>query len=103
MQRRRFIQRMGMGLVALKADALERIRLATRKVDGRPPSQVALDESFWLMIRQAFTIDENQINLNSGSVSPAPRAVQEAVAHAMAITNMSTCSRTETRSSTRKS
>ncbi len=37
------------------------------------------DEDFWHLIRQAFTISPNVMNLNNGGVSPQPRVVQEAV------------------------
>lgn len=53
------------------------------------PDEAADDEDFWAEIRRAFTIDTNQVNLNSGSVSPAPRIVQEAERHALTIQNMS--------------
>lgn len=89
MQRRSFLQRLGAGFVALRTDALTHVERAAALAAGRTPQQVARDESYWYEIRRAFTIDENQINLNSGSVSPAPRVVQEAVEQAMAITNMS--------------
>jgi len=89
MHRRLFLERMGTGLVALRADAHTVVEKAGRLVAGMSPEQVARDEAYWAMIRRAFTVDANQINLNSGSVSPAPRVVQEAVAQAMTITNMS--------------
>ncbi|MCP4643387.1 MAG: aminotransferase class V-fold PLP-dependent enzyme, partial [bacterium] len=53
------------------------------------PQEAAQVEEYWYTVRQAFTIDENHINLNSGSVSPAPAMVQEAMAHDLAITNQS--------------
>lgn len=56
---------------------------------GRDPQALAQDETFWLRVRQAYTIDANQINLNSGSVSPAPRVVAEAMDRYWTITNMS--------------
>jgi selenocysteine lyase/cysteine desulfurase len=37
------------------------------------------DEDFWGLIRQAYTVSPNVINLNNGGVSPQPRVVQEAV------------------------
>jgi isopenicillin-N epimerase len=88
MQRRNFLQKLGVGLVGLHPDALGRIRSALR-VEGRDPREVARDEDYWFEIRRAYTVDPNEINLNSGSVSPAPRVVQEAVAHYQTITNMS--------------
>jgi selenocysteine lyase/cysteine desulfurase len=89
MQRRKFLRRFGVGLVGLHPDALARIQSAALRVEGRDAREVAADEDYWFEIRRAFTVDPNEINLNSGSVSPAPRVVQEAVAHYQTITNMS--------------
>ncbi len=89
MKRRRFLERLGVGFVALRSDALVRAEKAAKMVEGMTPQEVAQDEAYWFMIRRAFTIDPNEINLNSGSVSPAPRVVQDAVQSYMTITNMS--------------
>ncbi len=89
MKRRRFLERLGVGFVALRSDATVRAEKAARLVEGMTPQEVAQDEAYWFMIRRAFTIDPNEINLNSGSVSPAPRVVQDAVQNYMTITNMS--------------
>jgi len=43
------------------------------------PAEIARDESFWLEVQQAFTVDRSLINLNNGGVSPAPAIVQEAM------------------------
>ncbi len=43
------------------------------------PAETARDESFWLAVQQAFTVDRSLINLNNGGVSPAPAIVQEAM------------------------
>ncbi len=59
------------------------------RVRDLTPDRAAQDEAFWLGVRQAFTIDANHINLNSGSVSPAPRVVAEAMDRYWTITNMS--------------
>lgn len=37
------------------------------------------DEDFWHLIKQAYTVSANVLNLNNGGVSPQPRVVQEAV------------------------
>ena len=89
MKRRRFLERLGVGFVALRSDATVRAEKAARLVEGMTPQEVAQDEAYWFMIWRAFTIDPNEINLNSGSVSPAPRVVQDAVQNYMTITNMS--------------
>ncbi len=43
------------------------------------PAEIAQDESFWMEIQQAFTVDRSLVNLNNGGVSPAPATVQEAM------------------------
>ncbi|MEY3367421.1 MAG: hypothetical protein RI973_576, partial [Bacteroidota bacterium] len=42
-------------------------------------SDLAQDEDFWQLVRQAYTVSPNIINLNNGGVSPHPKVVQEAV------------------------
>ena len=75
--------------MSLRPDAVERIWAASQARTGLSPEDVARDEDFWFQVRHAFTIDRNQINLNSGSVSPAPRVVQEAVKQYLTIVHMS--------------
>lgn len=68
--------------------SLARLRDANRAVAGSSPEAVAEDEAYWLRVRQAFTLDANHVNLNSGSVSPAPRVVSEAMQRYWTLTNM---------------
>ncbi len=42
------------------------------------PSEAAMDEDFWKVIRDSFTVSHEIINLNNGGVSPQPRSVQDA-------------------------
>lgn len=44
-----------------------------------PADASATDEDFWQLIRQAYTVSPNIINLNNGGVCPQPMVVQEAV------------------------
>lgn len=44
-----------------------------------PASVLAQEEDFWQLVRQAYTVSPNIINLNNGGVSPHPMVVQEAV------------------------
>jgi selenocysteine lyase/cysteine desulfurase len=67
----------------------ERLEAAAQAVSGRSPEDVARDEDFWLQVRHAFSIDRNHINLNSGSVSPAPLSVQRTMQDYWHVTNMS--------------
>ncbi len=91
MERRHFISKLGMGaaVAALRPDAVERIWAASQSRTHLSPEVVARDEDFWFQVRHAFTIDRNQINLNSGSVSPAPRVVQEAMKQYLTVVHMS--------------
>jgi len=89
MDRRSFVAALGGTPFALDAGATALVREANRTVAGRSPREVAEDESYWLRVRQAFTIDANHVNLNSGSVSPAPRVVAEAAQRYWTMTNMS--------------
>lgn len=88
MRRRAFLGAAGGALTALAADAGERIERAARRLGGATAQDAARDEDFWFRVREAFTIDRNHVNLNSGSVSPAPATVQRAMQQYWDITNM---------------
>jgi selenocysteine lyase/cysteine desulfurase len=89
MDRREFVAGLSAAAVTVRPDAIQRIQRAVRHVARVSAEQAAQVEDFWFQVRHAFTIDRNQINLNSGSVSPAPRVVQEAMEHYNTIVNMS--------------
>ncbi|HCT58215.1 MAG TPA: aminotransferase class V-fold PLP-dependent enzyme [Gemmatimonas aurantiaca] len=91
MDRRAFVAAMG-GLPLMDdavTHALTLVREENRRVEGYAPEVVADDEAYWMRVRQAYTIDANHVNLNSGSVSPAPRVVAEAMQRYWTLTNMS--------------
>ncbi len=77
------------GIVTLNPAALRRSDQVARRAPGGTPEDVAQDEDFWFTVRQAFTVDRNNINLNNGSVAPSPRSVQQAQLDYLAMTNMS--------------
>lgn len=89
MQRRAFLATTGAGLAVLHPETLTRTEAAVARAGGRTPEEVASDEDFWSPVQQAFTVDRNSINLNSGSVSPAPRVVQRAMEDYLRVMNMS--------------
>jgi len=89
MHRRSFLAAAGGGLAALRVNSFESLEAATQSRAGRSAEDVARDEDFWFAVGQAFTIDRNHINLNSGSVSPSPRSVQTAMKQYWDVTNMS--------------
>jgi selenocysteine lyase/cysteine desulfurase len=89
MNRRTFLGAAGGVVAAARAGALEHLEAALRTQIGRGPEATAADEDFWFRVRQAFTIDRNSINLNSGSVSPSPISVQTAMKQYWDVTNMS--------------
>src|SRR6059036_2478404 len=88
--RRHFLESMvtaGTAIPVLRNDGLDQLRRLARRVDGRPPADVAQDEDFWLDVQQAFTLDRTIINLNNGGVSPSPRVVQEAMRRYLELSN----------------
>ena len=78
--RRSFLQALGVPATAglITASFKPRAREILACPTGSP-SQVARDESFWLEVQQAFSVDRSLVNLNSGGVSPSPTIVQEAM------------------------
>ena len=88
MQRRKFVAALAGIPVAHRLSPVAR-EVLEREANGRSPHDLAQDEAFWLRVRQSYLIDSNQVNLNSGSVSPAPRVVADAMNRYWTITNMS--------------
>src|SRR5213595_753979 len=83
--RRNFLSLAGksLGLAALSSSAiaslLKEIHAATKTIARLTPQQAAMDEDYWAIIQQAFTVTRGIINLNNGGVSPSPRLVTEAL------------------------
>ena len=73
----------GLGLAALpyqpSARSLKEVEAATRNVAHLTPEQVAMDEDYWSVIQNSFTVTRGIVNLNNGGVSPSPRIVTEAL------------------------
>ncbi len=55
---------------------------------AKSPEEAAIDEDFWMAVRNEFTTDRTVINMNNGYASPAPRTVQEAMRRYLDFTNM---------------
>ena len=73
----------GLGLATLSsatvASLLKEIQAATKSVAHLTPQQAAMDEDYWSVIQNAFSVTRGIINLNNGGVSPSPRIVTEAL------------------------
>jgi selenocysteine lyase/cysteine desulfurase len=73
----------GLGLAALSsatvASLLREVEAATKSVAKVTPEEAAMDEDYWAVIQNAFTVTRGIINLNNGGVSPSPRIVTEAL------------------------
>ena len=73
----------GLGLVALAsatvASLLRTVEAATKTVTHLSPEEAAMDEDYWAIIQNSFSITRGIINLNNGGVSPSPRIVTEAM------------------------
>jgi selenocysteine lyase/cysteine desulfurase len=89
MHRRHFVASAAAGVAALKPSALQIADRLAAWGSGLTPEAVAEDEDFWFHVREAFTVDRNNINLNNGSVAPSPRTVQRAQLDYLTLTNMS--------------
>jgi isopenicillin-N epimerase len=83
--RREFLSLAGksVGLAALTVPAigalLKEVEAASRSVAHLSPDQVAMDEDYWSIIQNSFTVTRGIVNLNNGGVSPSPRIVTEAL------------------------
>ncbi|HEY8227906.1 MAG TPA: aminotransferase class V-fold PLP-dependent enzyme [Pyrinomonadaceae bacterium] len=73
----------GLGLAALTFPSIGRlvkdVEAATRSVAHLTPDQAAMDEDYWSVIQNAFTVTRGIVNLNNGGVSPSPRIVTDAL------------------------
>jgi selenocysteine lyase/cysteine desulfurase len=80
MKRRNFIS---LGLAAAAVPAIgalvTEVEAATRSVAHLTPEQIAMDEDYWAVIQNSFTVTRGIVNLNNGGVSPSPRIVTEAL------------------------
>jgi isopenicillin-N epimerase len=73
----------GLGLAALTsatvASLQKTVTAATQSVAHLTPEQAAVDEDYWAVIQNSFSVTRGIINLNNGGVSPSPRIVTEAL------------------------
>jgi selenocysteine lyase/cysteine desulfurase len=81
--RRNFVQKTAGALAAsvftfpfLKAENQDFFK---KKIQSFDNQDVTKNEDFWQLIRQAYTVSPNIINLNNGGVSPQPLVVQDAL------------------------
>src|SRR5215813_4282480 len=83
--RRDFLSLAGksLGLAALSSatvgELLKQVQAATKTVAHLTPQQAAMDEDYWAVIQNSFTVTRGIVNLNNGGVSPSPRIVTEAL------------------------
>src|SRR6187397_775587 len=82
--RRNFLSLAGksIGLAALTVPTigalLKEVEAASRNIAHLTPEQAAMDEDYWAVIQNSFTVTRGIVNLNNGGVSPSPRMVTEA-------------------------
>jgi selenocysteine lyase/cysteine desulfurase len=83
--RRNFLSLAGksLGLAALSSatvgSLLKEVVAASNSIAHLTPEQAALDEDYWSIIQNSFSVTRGIINLNNGGVSPSPRLVTEAL------------------------
>src|SRR6185369_7314845 len=83
--RRSFLSLAGksIGLAALSSSTIgslcKEIQGASKSVAHLTPQQAAMNEDYWSIIQNAFSVTRGIINLNNGGVSPSPRLVTGAL------------------------
>lgn len=75
--RREFLWTLG-AAAAFKDETLDLVAKLVSRAES-DPIQAAQDETFWIQIQQAFTLDRNVVNFNNGGCCPSPRIVQDAL------------------------
>src|SRR5258705_4924310 len=69
----------GLGFASLSIPTIgalvKEVEAASRSVAHLTPQQAAIDEDYWSVIQNAFTVTRGIINLNNGGASPRPRNV----------------------------
>src|SRR6185436_2857541 len=74
-------------LTAFTDHALARVGYAAAGAGTRAPGDLAMDETYWREIQQAFTLDRTIINLNNGGCCPSPRVVHETLKRYLDLSN----------------
>lgn len=88
--RRSFLLKSAFGLSVLPALKIPNKDFLFEITNYKPQAtdfELVSDEDYWNMIRQAYTVSPQIINLNNGGVSPAPKVVQDALDHYNKIAN----------------
>jgi selenocysteine lyase/cysteine desulfurase len=78
----------GAGVYALRSHGLDELLAASAQVAGRPPDEVAADESYWREVQHGFDVDRTLINLNNGNSCPSPRSVHLALKQYLDMSNL---------------
>lgn len=91
MKRRAFLNTLGT-VGAATAFSPEAFAETLHALSARKGSvdEMAADESYWLEVQQAYTVNRSMVNLNNGGVSPAPNIVQQAMKRYLDVSNEST-------------
>src|SRR5882672_7700977 len=73
----------GLGLATLSSatvgSLLKEVVAASNSIAHLTSEQAAMDEDYWAVIQNSFSVTRGIINLNNGGVSPSPRIVTEAL------------------------
>lgn len=84
--RRKFI-RWALAAAVMPGAIPKRLDLQPLHNYASPQDDLTNDEDFWGLVRQAYTVNPNLINLNNGGVAPQPKVVQDAVEHFNRVSN----------------
>src|ERR1043166_1930022 len=74
-------------VMAFTNESLAKVAAAAARARDAAPADLAMDETYWSDIQQAFTLDRTIINLNNGGCCPSPRVVHEAFKRYLDLSN----------------
>jgi selenocysteine lyase/cysteine desulfurase len=77
MDNRRTFLKQTLATAALAALS-QRLLAEQPRLAGRPPEEVAADETFWAQVREAYTPEPGTVWFNNLAFNPVPRTVHEA-------------------------
>ncbi len=77
--RRSFFKNSAMALSAVPFLKIPSFSFYESLINYKPlatSDSIILDEDYWAVIKQAYTVSPQILNFNNGGVSPAPKVVQ---------------------------
>ncbi len=89
-ERREFLRSAGTAgaTACFTPKAIREVEAAAQNLNAAKPEEAARDDSFWLQVRQAFTIDSQYLALNAGANNSVSRSALEALLRYIEFANL---------------